>query len=135
MADIIEKLAEIPQLYHAQGCTDSQIADAEQTLGITFPEEFKTYVKTYGAISFYATEWTGLNVGSFINVVNATKQEREFNADFPKDCFVLENQAIDGILTVMDGAGKIYLVQYDKKEYLCDSLDEYLDICLKRNSK
>ena len=45
MADIIEKLAEIPQLYHAQGCTDSQIADAEQTLGITFPEEFKTYVK------------------------------------------------------------------------------------------
>ena len=29
--------------------------------------------------------------------------------------------------------GKIYSLQYDKKELICGSLSEYLDICLKRN--
>ncbi len=57
------------------------------TLGITFPDEFIDYVKEYGAISFYGTEWMGLNVDGYINVVDATKQERDINDDFPSDCF------------------------------------------------
>ena len=98
MASIVEKLNEIPQMYHAKGCTDEQIQNAEQALGISFPEDFQAYVKAYGAISFYATEWTGLNVD-------------------------------------MDSAGEIYTVQYEKKEHLCSSLMEYLNICLNRHKQ
>lgn len=84
---IVDEIKKIPNLYHAKGCTTSQIKDAQKVLGITFPDEFIDYVKEYGAISFYGTEWMGLNVDGYINVVDATKQERDINDDFPSDCF------------------------------------------------
>lgn len=132
MSTIIEKIKGIPNLYHMTGCTTSQIEEAQNTLGMEFPEDFIDYVKEYGAISFYGTELTGLNVDGYLNVVEVTKQERNINTDFPSDCFVIENQGIDGILTVMSEKGQIFTVQYDKKDFLCDSLSEYLDICISR---
>lgn len=133
MNDLIEKINSIPNLYHLKGCTDEQIDEAEKMLGIIFPAEYVAYVKNFGAISFYGTEWTGLNVAKPLNVVEATLTERARNASFPKDCFVLENQAIDGIITVADQSGKVYLQQFERKEKLCDSLHDYLDICIRRN--
>jgi len=133
MSVIIDKIKNIPNLYCVQGCSTNQIHDAQIELGIDFPKEYADYVKEYGAISFYGTEWTGLNLDGYINVVNATKQERELNTAFPSDCFVLENQGIDGLITVMDKEGIIYSLQYDKKEFWCKSLVDYLDICTKRN--
>ena len=99
MKGIVEKIKKIDKLYHAKGCTTSQLKEAQSELGLDFPEEFIDYVKEYGAISFYGTEWTGLNVDGYLNVVEVTKQERELNSAFPTDCFVLENQAIDGLIT------------------------------------
>ena len=93
---IIDEIKNIPNLYHVKGCTTSQIKEAQKELGIIFPEEFIDYVKEYGAISFYGTEWMGLNVEGYLNVVEATRQEREMNDHFPKDCFVIENQGIEG---------------------------------------
>lgn len=135
MADIIAKISKIEKLYHADGCSLKQLGEAQKALNIVFPEEFFDYVREFGAISFYGTEWTGLNVSGYLNVVDATKQERELNPSFPKDCFVLENQAIDGLITVADAHGHVYTVQYDKKKFLCDSLSDYLDICINRNKK
>lgn len=132
MEAIINKIGKIEKLFHARGCTEEQISEAESTLGFSFPEEYVSYVREYGAISFFATEWTGLNVGGRINVVSATQQEREFNQDFPKDCFVLENQGIDGIITAADTDGKVYSIQYEKKSLICDSISEYLDQCIAR---
>lgn len=129
---IVEKIKKIPKLYHAKGCTTSQIKEAQNALGLTFPDEYIDYVKEYGAISFYGTEWMGINVDGYLNVVDATKQERELNESFPMDCFVIENLGIDGIVTVSDEKGVIYSLQYAKKEKLCDSLSDYLDICALR---
>lgn len=132
MSNIVDKISSIEKLYHANGCTEEQIKEAQKILGIEFPREYIAYVKEYGAISFFATEWTGLNVGGHINVVTATQQERDINADFPLDCFVLENQGVDGIITVADADGKVFSVQYDKKNPLCNSISEYLDHCIAR---
>lgn len=132
MKGIIEKIKKIDKLYHVKGCTTSQVKEAQSELGLEFPEEFIDYVKEYGAISFYGTEWTGLNVNGYLNVVEATKQEREFNSEFPTDCFVLENQAIDGLITVANKNGNVFTVHYDKKKALCDTISEYLDICIAR---
>ncbi|MFT8310760.1 MAG: SMI1/KNR4 family protein [Sporolactobacillus sp.] len=132
MSGIVEKIKGISKLYHATGCTTKQIKEAQNALGIDFPEEFIDYVKEYGAISFYGTEWTGLNVGGYLNVVEVTKQERDMNSSFPSDCFVIENQGIDGLITIMNEKGWVFTLQYDKKEPLCDSLVEYLDICIAR---
>jgi len=132
MKGIVEKIKNIDKLYHAKGCTTRQLKDAQNELGLDFPEEFIDYVKEYGAISFYGTEWTGLNVDDYLNVVKVTKQERELNSAFPTDCFVLENQAIDGLITAVNEKGNVFGIQYDKKTLLCNSISEYLDICIAR---
>lgn len=135
MENIVDKINKIEKLYHAKGCTTKQLKEAQKELGIVFPEEFVDYARAFGAISFYGTEWTGLNVDSYLNVVNATKEERKINADFPAGCFVLENLAIDGLITVVDEEGRVYSVQYDKKTLLCNTMSEYLDLCVAREAK
>ena len=132
MKGIVEKIKKIDKLYHAKGCTTSQLKEAQSELGLEFPEEFIDYVKEYGAISFYGTEWTGLNVDAYLNVVEVTKQERELNSTFPANCIVLENQAIDGLITAVNENGNVFIIQYDKKTPLCNSISEYLDICIAR---
>lgn len=138
MADIVEKLEQLGRtehLYTMQGCSAGQIAQAQDELQIVFPQEFVDYVKKYGAVSFYATEWMGLNVPEELDVVEATLSERELNPDFPPDCFVLENLGIDGRMVVVDQQGKVYLVQYEQKKLLCNSMSEYLDLCIARKEK
>ena len=132
MTNIVDKINKIEKLFHAKGCTDEQIKIAEKKLGFSLPTEYVQYVREFGAISFYATEWTGLNVGGRINVVDVTEQERKINSDFPKDCFVIENQGIDGIIIVADVDGKVFSVQYDKKELICNYISEYLEQCISR---
>lgn len=129
---IIEEIKKIPKLYYVKGCTTRQIKDAQKALGITFPDEYIDYVKEYGAISFYGTEWMGLNVDGYLNVVEATKQERELNASFPSDCFVIENLGIDGIIAIADEKGIVYSLQHSKKEKICNSITDYLKVCLNR---
>ena len=132
MSAIIEKIGKIEKLYHAKGCTFKQIKDAQTELGITFPEEYMDIVKEYGAISFYGTEWTGLNVDDYLNVVTVTKQERDLNSSFPSDCFVLENQGIDGLIVIANEAGQVFSLRYSKVEKIHDTIAGYLDECTSR---
>lgn len=129
---IVEKINSIPKLFHATGCSEHQIIEAQNALDLVFPNEFVEYVKTFGVISFFRTEWTGLNVDGHLNVLTVTKQERSLNPSFPKGYFVLENHAIEGIFTVVNESGHVYLLQQDRIEFLCCSLADYLDICIAR---
>lgn len=130
--NIIDKIRSIPNLCHLSGCKTNQIKAAQKKLDLEFPDEYIEYVKEYGVISFYGTEWTGLNVEGYLNVVDATESERKIDKDFPIDCFVLENQAIDGLLILVDSKGNVYSYQSGKKPMLiCKSMIEYLDICVK----
>lgn len=133
MSKLVTKLKNVPNLFHLKGCLTSQVSNAQKSLNVLFPEEYIDYVKTFGAVSFYGTEWTGLNIDGSLNVVTATKQERQLDHKFPLDCFVLENIGIDGMLTIMNQNGQIYSYQQGQKRLLCKSLCEYLDICLSRN--
>ena len=111
-----------------------QVKEAQSELEITFPEDYIDIVREYGAISFYGTEWTGLNVGDYLNVVSVTKKEREINVDFPPDCFVLENQAIDGLIVICNEKGEVFSFQYSKSERIHDSISDYLDECIQRSN-
>ena len=132
--NIVEKIKTIPNLCHLSGCKTNQIKAAQKELDLEFPDEFIDYVKEFGAISFYGTEWMGLNVDSYINVVDVTKNERKLGNGFPRGYFVLENQAIDGLLIIVNSKGAVYSYQSGNKPTLiCKTMTEYLDICLKRN--
>ena len=95
-----------------------------------FSTDYIDYLKQFGAISFWGTELTGLNISGPMNVVEATKEERRFNKDFPKGCFVLENIGIDNIIVVMNQDGFVFSVYRDKVRKICNSFSEYIDICL-----
>lgn len=135
MDNIVDKIKTISKLYHASGCSADQIDDAQKLLNLTFPEDYVNYVKEYGAISFYRTEWSGLNVTGYLNVVENTIQERKLNPDFPDDCFVIENLGIDGKIVVEDEKAQIYLIHYNEKKFLCNGLAGYLDICIARGTE
>lgn len=133
--NIIEKIKKIEDLDINQkgGASDEQIERAEKRLNLKFSKEYIEYVKEFGAIVFFETEWSGLNIDGYLNVVNMTEDERALNEFFPKKYFVVENIGVDRILIISNEEGKIYSIQYDKIKFLCDSLSEYLDICLEKN--
>ena len=133
--NIVEKIKKIDDLdiISNNGASEEQIIRAEKRLELKFPEEYKDYVKKFGTISFLGNEWTGLNVDGYLNVVNMTEEERALNEFFPKKYFVIENIGVDRMLIISDEKGKIYTIQYDKIKFLCNSLSEYLDICLEEN--
>jgi hypothetical protein len=133
--NIIEKIKKIDDLniISNNGASEEQILRAEKRLELKFPEEYKNYVKEFGAISFLGNEWTGLNIDGYLNVVNMTEEERALNEFFPKKYFVIENIGVDRMLIISNEKGEIYTIQYDKIKFLCDSLSEYLDICLEEN--
>ncbi|WP_336019133.1 SMI1/KNR4 family protein [Fusobacterium polymorphum] len=133
--NIVEKIKKMKDLdiNPKGGASKEQIERAEKRLNLKFSEEYKEYLKEFGAISFFGNEWSGLNIDGYFNVVNMTEDEKALNESFPKKHFVIENIGVDSIFIISNEDGKIYSIQYDKIEFLCNSLSEYLDICLKRN--
>lgn len=132
---IVEKIKKIKNLDKNPngGANEEQIERAEKRLNLKFSKEYKEYIKEFGMISFFATEWSGLNIDGYFNVVNMTEDEKALNEAFPEKYYAIENLAVDGIIIISNEEGEIYSLQYDKKELICSSLSEYLDICLKRN--
>lgn len=133
MANIVEKIKSIPDVYAIDGCTTKQIKEAQDSLDLIFPDEFVAYVEAFGCIDFGSTEWTGLNISGRLNTVDATIQEKNVNADFPKGFFVLEDLGIDAQKIIVNERGEVYLLQYEKKSLLCKSISAYLDMCIEKN--
>ena len=131
MSDFTEKVKEIEGVYTAEGCSDVQIQEAETALGISFPIEFKEYAKEFGAFSFGGVQWAGLNVSKHVNTVDLTLAEREINPQFSDDLFVLENIGNENLIIASDANGNIYEISGCAKKFMCNSLTEYLDLCIK----
>ena len=110
MSNIIEKLNGIKNLEKVGGCSASQIELAEKELNISFPNEYIEFLKEFGTIRFSSKEWFGLNVNGYLNVVEATKQERSVNKNFPLDSFVLEDLGIDAKLIIVNEKGQVTIV-------------------------
>ncbi|MCA9765245.1 MAG: SMI1/KNR4 family protein [Carnobacterium sp.] len=133
MSNIVEKIKNISDMTAMEGCSLKNIREAENALDLTFPKEYIDYVKAFGCIDFGSTEWTGLNVKGRLNTVTATKKEKEINKDFPMGYFVLENLGIDGQIIIVNEEGQVFLLQYDKKTLLNQSISDYLDLCIENN--
>lgn len=132
---MVEKIRQIPGLYTAGGCTAEEVRLAQERLGLTFPPLFVDYVRTFGAISFYGTEWCGLHVNGYLNVVTATLDAKARYPHFPAGFFVLEDLRIDGKQTVMNDLGQIYLLAPHKIIYSFEDMEAYLEHCIQRRDR
>lgn len=108
MLKTIKKISDTQKLYKTIGASNELILEAERQLNLNFSKEYKEYLSTYGAISFGSTEFTGLNIESYANVVSVTLKEKQRYDNFPEGCIVLENVGIDGILMLHHENGKVF---------------------------
>lgn len=130
MKTVIDALNAKYKVYHLKGASEADIKIAEQKLGLSFSPEYRTYLATYGLLSFASHEFTGLGADGYLNVVSATEKERSLGGQFPKDCILLENNGIDGLLTLQDSKGYVYSFNDGKKKKIASSFSEYIKMCL-----
>lgn len=132
MSAIVELISKVDGLKSVGGCTKEQIDEAQSKLDLIFPEEYKEYLEKYGVIRFKGVELCGLNIDGYLNVVEATEQEKQVNKKFPAKMFVIEDLGVDARLIVGDEKGNIYLLQRDRKKLICSSFKEYIEKCMYR---
>lgn len=130
--NIVERIKKIPGLYTVGKVSQEEIEKAEKNLNIKFPEEYREFLKEFGAVSFYGTEICGLKVPEYLNVVDTTLEERELNREFPDNVFIVERMNIDNIIAFSDESGQIFIADDKKIKKIADSFMEYIEICAKR---
>ena len=123
---IIEAIEKRFKLYKTKGASDELIAEAERQLGLNFADDYKEYLSHFGAISFGSTELTGLNIGSYANVVSVTLKEIQRNNSFPKGSIVLENTGMEGFLVLQKKDGEVYGWLDGKKKDTFPNLQAFL---------
>ena len=134
MSNFINKIGAIKSLYQTGGCSKNDIIEAQKKLDLNFSQEYKSYILTYGAISFRGTEWTGLGkrLHGYLNVIDATLMLRDLDSSFPSDCFVVENLGTDTGVVISNSEGGIYIYHQGQKKKIHINLENYLDECLLR---
>lgn len=132
MSKIVELINSIEKVKAIGGASDSQISEAENALGVSFSADYRDYLKNFGVIRFNGIELCGLNISGYLNVVDATMQEKDVNDKFPEGMYVIEDLGVDARLIIGDSTGNVYLLQRDKKKLICSSFTEYVEKCKMR---
>ena len=129
MRDLVSKIRESEGFASFGRATAEQIANAEETLHLSFAEEYKDYLLAFGAASFNGFELTGICSSERLNVVTETKRARERFGDFPQDAYVVEDALVDHALIIQLANGEVYCYgPDDTKEKIANSLEEYIAI-------
>lgn len=122
--DVIEKLENLISLKPA---SEEQVKNVEMELKLHLAEEYKEYIKRYGAIMADDVELTGIAKSKNRDVIQVTKREWQANPMITHNMYVVENVGIDGIIIWQDSDGKIYQSQPNNKaKKIAESLTEYL---------
>lgn len=108
MKKIVDVINSLPELLPLKAATSMQITDAELQLRVSFSDEYKVYLSTFGAIMADGIELSGIAKSEHRNVVSLTKKEWELNPKIPHTMYVVENTYVDGIIVWQDTNGVIY---------------------------
>lgn len=104
-----------------------QIADAENELKLKFSEDYKEYLSTFGAATFYGKELTGICSSERLSVIAVTQRARSFYKSFPNDAYVIEEKLFDHFLVIQKADGAVFSYgPNDSEELIADSLSMYL---------
>jgi len=124
---IIEVINSLPELLPLKAATTMQITDAELQLRVSFSDEYKEYLSTFGAIMADGIELSGIAKSEHRNVVVLTKKEWELNPKVPHNMYVVENTCVDGIIVWQDTAGRVFQTKPGiEPQQIADSLAEYI---------
>ena len=114
-------------VYHLEGVSDEEIIKAEEKLGLTFAEEYTTYLNEFGLLSYGVHELTGICKSIRLNVVDATIRERAENKNITDDMYLIEQIGVENMSIWQNSQGEIYEVAYGAiPQKIFDSLEEYI---------
>ncbi|WP_297248292.1 SMI1/KNR4 family protein [uncultured Brachyspira sp.] len=106
MNKLKQKLIEL-NIYKDRNVTDDDIKDLETKLNLKLDNSMYVYLKDICLFSYKDKEFFGLGVKGYRNILNTTLEERELNDSFPKDCLVLQNVGVDGLLVLVNTKGQV----------------------------
>lgn len=128
MSDLLEKMRCKPWFYAEVGAPVPQIEQAEKFLGLNFAPDYKEYLHEFGAVSFEGHELTGFSADKNLDVVEATKKNREKH-NVEKNFYVIEEAHIDGIVIWQNELGHVYqTVPSGSVIKIANSLLEYIGL-------
>lgn len=110
-----------------KGASSEQISQAEKQLGLSFAQDYREYLSTYGIAAFDGHELTGIAKSDRLNVVSITKEARARYASVPADFYVIEQVDVEELIIWQSGSGEIYgCAPNYKVEKICNSLHDYV---------
>lgn len=124
--DFVKRLQEFEDYMFLGGSTREEILNAESMLDLQFSEEYREYLGKCGMATANGHEFMGIGKASRLSVVENTQALRD-KVIIPKDMYVIEKLAIDGIVVTQDKNGSVYQV-YTDGEYtkIAETLYDYL---------
>lgn len=127
MADIIEILKSMPDYIGSNGRREEEIAKAENVLGVSFAEDYRTYLKEIGLACYDGHEFTGLAKSDRLDVVSVTKQQRERVGEAASSWYVVEETGIDCIVIWQAPTGEVFQTDSGAAQHkLCSTLSEFI---------
>ncbi|OCS92494.1 SMI1/KNR4 family protein [Caryophanon latum] len=129
----LKQLFQNKKVLFTGGVELSEVEKAEKELSVSFPEDYKELLIEYGAISVGSHEISALGVEGDLNVVELTKEEREFAPNNElQEYIVIQNLGIEGLLIVLDSEGNVYEYVNGKFKKIYKDFYSYLkmEICV-----
>ena len=124
----IKKMEQLEYFCSLKGTTEEKIVSAENALGVTFSEEYRSYLKQYALASMNGHELTGIVDSKRLNVVDVTFKNRKINPDISQDLYVVEELHIDDVVVWQNECGQIYqTIGASKPVKIYDSFMEYIE--------
>ncbi|MGG3449768.1 SMI1/KNR4 family protein [Domibacillus aminovorans] len=109
------------------GASEQEIVTAEQKLGVTFPETYRTILAEFGSLENGSDEIFGLGVEGYLNVVESTLEERKLAKGDLDKYVVIQNLGIDGLLIVIDENDNVYEYANGNFKNLLSTTAEYIE--------
>lgn len=107
---------------------ETDVVEAERALGLFFADEYRRYLKTYGAVSGQNFELTGIGFSKKVCVVSATERARNNFPCFPKDMYVIEETGAEDLLILQNRVGEVFSYFPEvPPQKLFDSMAEFLE--------
>lgn len=108
------------------GVGEQEIIQAEEKLGMKFPETYRTILHEFGSLEIGSDEIFGLGVDGYLNVVETTLKEREMAEGKLDRYIVLQNIGIEGILIVVDKQDRVYEYRLGEFRDLLSTTADYV---------
>lgn len=108
MTGFMGNMRDLPDFYCGQGASPEAIVNAEGTLGLSFADDYRDYLASFGIASANGHELTGLIDSERLNVVDVTNFEKAMNPLVPDGLYAIENLGFDGAVAWQDATGCVY---------------------------